>query len=46
MKEFRYIINGEACAWQKLEGVTQEEMEVVAQRLTRWYGNNWNIEYR
>lgn len=46
MKEFRYVINNEPCAWQKVQDVTIEKMETIAHRLNKWYGNNWNIEYR
>lgn len=45
-KEYRYIIKGEAFAWQSLADTTTEKLKAVAERLTKWYGNTWQIEFR
>lgn len=46
MKQFRYIINGIAYAWQNCKDVSVAKMNNTAIQLTRDFGNNWNIEYR
>ena len=46
MRQFRYVIKGIAYEWQDCKDVTVEKMEAVAERLTKWYGDDWDIEYR
>ena len=46
MKQFRYVINGEGQGWMNCEDVSIEQLNNIAIRMNRWYGNNWNIEYR
>lgn len=46
MKQFRYVINGIPEQWQDAEKMPVCLAHLYAERYTRWYGKNWNIEYR
>ncbi len=46
MKQFRYVINGIPEQWQDARSVPVCLMNIKAERYTRMYGRNWNIEYR
>lgn len=45
-KEFRYVIRGHACNWQKQESMPVAQLNYNAMRLNAWYGDDWQIEYR
>lgn len=46
MKEFRYVIKGIAYEWQNCDDVSIAKMNYVAERFNKWYGKNWNIEFK
>ena len=48
MKEFRILIDGNIYLgdWSSCENVSIEYMQRLAERLNRFYGNNWQVIYR